>query len=263
MLPTEGEGPVAAGPFAGRLLKFEFRELPLGVLAIKMNDAAIDYVRKYLSGAEFVSLTDLSDREKGTLPKHWIDVLSKRGAERLKETLASWFRFRDVLPGLVDKLGAELQSVELLRHKGTLSLVYEVNYNGKEIFYQSGNPITEKRSNTIERLWPLLPQRVRDFYEFADGWYYLASHSMGLSAFADVFCLADEEWGILDDIGPQPVNLEKTLALFTNGQFGYVCIDLGKANASGLVWWSDRAPKLDQDFWAVVDAWTVIGLEKQ
>ena len=230
-----------------------------------MTDSAIDYIRKYLSGAEFVSLSDLSDQEKGTLPKHWIDVMSKRGAERLKEALASWSRFRDVLPGLVDKLGAELRSVELLRHKGALSLVYGVNYNGREIFYQSGNPNTRKRSNSVEKLWPVLPQRVRDFYEFADGWYYLASHSMGLSASADVFCLADEEWGILDDIGPQPVDLEKTLALFTNGQFGYVCIDLGKPNAaaSGLVWWSDRAPKLDQDFWAVVDAWTVIGLEKQ
>ena len=230
-----------------------------------MTDSAIDYIRQYLPSAEFVSPSDLSDEDRGVLPQQWADLLAKRGAERTKEMLVCWSRFRDVLPDLVDKLTTDLQSVDLLRHKGALSLVYGVNYDGRTIYYQAGNPNTRRRSNTVEKLWPRLPQRVREFYEFSDGWYYLASHSMGMSASADIFCLAAEEWGILDDLGPQPVDLEKTLALFTNGQFGYVCIDLSKAepDQAGLIWWSDKAPKVNQDFWAVIDAWTVIGLEKK
>ena len=85
---------------------------------------------------------------------------------------------------------------------------------------------------------------------------------MGLSPVEDFFFLADEEWGILEDIGKPPVDLEKTLAVYTNGMGGYVCLELQPEKLNCLLWWSSKPPKLDIDFWAVVDSWTVMGFQE-
>jgi hypothetical protein len=43
----------------------------------------------------------------------------------------------------------------------------------------------------------------------------------------------------------------------------YASIDLKSQNKkSGFIWWNAKPPKLDIEFWSVVDEWTKMGIEK-
>ena len=224
----------------------------------------LPYLREYLSDPSLESLSRV-DAGRAELPQAWVDVLSVDGHARLERALSLWDPFAEQLPELIGKLKSSLVSLDLLRYGGEYSLLYGIQGLQRTLYYEAKNPRRRKIKPNVSALWSRLPQSIQDFYSLHDGWYYLASHSMGLSPTEDVFVLSDEDWEVLERIDPPAVDLDKTLALFTNGMSGYVCVDLSKqkTDASALIWWSNKAPKLDLEFWSVVDAWTVIGLESE
>lgn len=225
---------------------------------------ALSYVRDYLPDATIV---DVGAAGTGTvaLPPAWTDMLSIQGAARVQQALAMWARFEADLPELVMKLRDRLVSVDLLRYGSDQhSLLYGVQGKNRTLYYEAKNPLQRRLRANVQAMWGRLPASVRDFYALQDGWFYLASHSMGPSPAAEAFVLSDEDWDILERIEPPPVDRNQSIALFTNGMSGYVCIDVSKPEQqAGLLWWSNKAPKVSLDFWAVVDAWASLGLDEE
>jgi hypothetical protein len=117
-------------------------------------------------------------------------------------------------------------------------------------------------SPAVREAWDRLPANFKEFYNsLHNGWYYLASNSLGPSPTDDFFILDDLEWGILETIGDPGCDLKKLLAVYTNGMGGYVALNIeGKRACGDVLWWKDKPPRLNIDAWAVIDAWTEIGL---
>ena len=208
-----------------------------------MSDA-LAYIHDYLPDATIVdgeAVRGLST----ALPGSWTDVLSERGMSRVQRALAMWERFEEDLPELVAKLRDRLVSVDLLRYSGDQhSLLYGLQGKQRILYYEAKNPLQRRMRPNVASLWERLPSSVQDFYSLQDGWFYLASHSMGPSPAAEAFVLADEDWDILERIESPSVDLNQCVALFTNGMSGYVCIDVSKQEQqAGFIWWSNKAPK--------------------
>lgn len=227
-----------------------------------MNSNLLDYLNDYLTNPGIESLATI-DSDVNTLPESWIRILSVDGQQRVSLVLDEWKKFGDCFFETTPKLESKLVSVELLKHEGNYSLLYEIAGSNRPLYYEAKNPLKKQVNKNIESLWPSLPQSIRDFYEFHNGFFYLASHSLGPSPLEEIFLLSDEEWGILESIPTPPVDLDKTIALFTNGMSGYVCLDMSKSDPvnEAIIWWSNKAPKLDVKFWDIVDAWTAIGMD--
>ncbi|NIA00224.1 SMI1/KNR4 family protein [Massilia sp. CCM 8734] len=226
-----------------------------------MTTELLHYLEKYCASPSIVALSD-SGSGMEALPAEWIDLLSLEGKERISYVIALWERFGEGLSEVTDKLKSSLVSVDLLKEGDTYSLLYGVSAAERILYYQAKNPICRKFNSKICSLWPRVPQSIRDFYAVHDGWFYLASHSMGLLPAEELFVLSDEDWGILDEIGLAPVNLDKTIAFFTNGMSGYVCLDVSppKEECAAMIWWSNKLPKMNLKFWDIIDSWTAIGL---
>jgi hypothetical protein len=228
-----------------------------------VNEHTLEYLRQHLSNPYFVCLGQLEPASIAALPSHWHSALALSGGARVRAVLEQWGRFERELPEVVARLRSSLDSVELVAHDGGSSLIYNMVGNGRSMIYASDNPTVRAPRPTVAGLWSALPASVRVFYEFADGWFFLASRSLGPAAAVDMFVLDEEEWGILDDLPERPqLDLSRAVALFTNGAFGYVCADTSRADveSGGVVWWSDKAPRIGEHLWGIIDAWTALGL---
>lgn len=227
-----------------------------------MSQHLLAYLSRYATNPKIVSLNQF-DFSAIEIPESWVQILSFEGKSRVSRALDYWHGFSNLMPELVSKLSETVLSIELLESNGEYSLLYEVASPNKSLCYEAKNPIARNFSNNISMHWEKLPDNIKRFYDFHDGWFYLASHSMGLSCSKDVFVLSDEDWGVLEEIDTPPIDMDKTISFFTNGTSGYVCLDLTKNNPEleANIWWSNKSPTLDVDFWGVVDAWTTIGIE--
>ena len=229
-----------------------------------MSSETLDHLRQYVQNPRFVGLAQLEASGQASIPEHWRTLLALDGSQRVACVLDQWRQSADRMVETRARLDARLETVELLADDEGLRLLYGIRGNGRMLYYASDSPLARRPGTKVARLWPSLPESVRRFYDFADGWCYLASRSMGPSPCSEMFVLGEEDWGILDDMDEPPkLDLQRVLALFTNGAFAYACADTADPDpkTSGLVWWSDKPPRLRQDFWGVVDTWTALGLD--
>ena len=224
----------------------------------------LDYLRKYVTDPKIITFNKLTDSEKQDLPNSWLEILASESNKRPVIALSYWQNFKAELEQVIDYLESNLISIDLIHHGFGYSLLYGVkSSNGNRILYYEGrNPKSMSMNPTVLDVWKKLPEKLQNFYALHNGWFYLASGSMGLSPVEDFFFLDEEEWGILDEMSECPVNLEDTLALYTNGMGGYVCIEFQEYKLSSLLWWSSKAPKLNLEFWPIVDSWTTMGFEE-
>jgi hypothetical protein len=198
------------------------------------------------------------------VPEWWRRVLLAEGDERIRETLRAWEEYQAQLPAVFGFLSSHLRSVNLLTDKTSVRLLYELQKDGRTMYYAGGNPASKPMSAAVRDAWDKLPADFRRFYDsLHNGWYYLASNSLGPSPTEDFFILDDLEWGILEDIGDPGCDLKDLLAVYTNGMGAYVALSIERRGAYGdVLWWKDKPPRLNIDAWAVMDAWTEIGLNK-
>lgn len=227
-----------------------------------MSNDCIEYLKKYLVAPSIESLPSIG-ADAVALPEKWIDILSVEGIERITRVMGEWTKFERYLPDVVARLRGNLKSVDLLKNAAGYSLLYSIDSDKRILYYEAKNPLCRKMSENVKLLWPQVPESLRNFYDFHDGFYYLASHSNGLSPTEDIRLMADDEWGILDDIPEPPIDMNKSMIFFNNGGSGYVFIDLshpGKEEAA-VLWWSNDKPTYDVNFWSTIDAWTAIGME--
>jgi len=198
------------------------------------------------------------------LPESWLGILSNDKDKRLSVALTYWKDFEVEFEQVVEYLENNLVSVDLIHHGFGYCLLYGVraSNSARILYYEGRNPKSKTINPMVLSVWDRLPEKLKSFYELHNGWFYLASGSMGLSPVEDFFFLDEEDWGVLEEISECPVNLEETLALYTNGMGGYVCIEFEESGLNSLLWWSSKPPKLGLDFWAIVDSWTVMGFEE-
>ncbi len=228
------------------------------------SDSLLSYLKDYVTDPKILSLDQLSQDEKNTLPSSWIDILSCENNERINKALNYWVKFEVEFEQVVEYLRDNIVSINLIHHGFGYCLLYGVTSADKKrvLYYEGRNPKSKSINPVVDSVWKYLPDKFKAFYDdFHNGWYYLASGSMGLSPVEDFFFLDEEDWGILDEIGKSPVDLESTLAVFTNGMGGYVCFEITNNSLFSLIWWSKKPPKLDINFWSIIDSWTVMGFE--
>ena len=227
------------------------------------RDALLHYLEQYVAGPTVLSWDRLSADARSVVPAEWGDILSQRPTDRRQKALDYWSEFAVELTQVHEYLRRKLVSIDLVHHGLGHCLVYGIeSADGSDLlYYESRNPKTQTVKAPVAAIWNKLPARLRRFYEFHNGWYDLTSTSLGPSPVESFFLLDSEDWGILEEIGRPPVDLAKTLAVYTNGMGGYVCLTVGDQPVSSVLWWSNKRPRLDIDFWPVVDEWTVLGLE--
>jgi len=227
-------------------------------------DKALHYVSKYLAEPKILPTLPASAPLMAEVPEWWRRVLLAEGDERIRETLRAWEEHRAQLPTVFEFLSAHLRSVNLLTDKTSVRLLYELQKDGRTMYYAGGNPASKSMSAAVRDVWDKLPTPFKRFYDsLHNGWYYLASNSLGPSPTEDFFILDDLEWGILEDIGDPGCDLKDLLAVYTNGMGAYVALSIERRGAYGdVLWWKDKPPRLNIDAWAVMDAWTEIGMNK-
>jgi hypothetical protein len=116
-------------------------------------------------------------------------------------------------------------------------------------------------SPAVQAIWSKLPPDFTEFYDsLHNGWYYVASVSMGPAPTEGFFFLSDFEWGILDDIGDPGCDLTDLLAVYSNGMGDHVALSVDRRQYGDVLWWKAKPPRLNIDAWAVIDAWTEIGM---
>lgn len=226
------------------------------------TDNLIGYLSKYIADPKLITLDHFSD--KSALPDSWLEILSLKGKERVSKALTYWSHFKEEFEQVVEYLEQNLVSIDLIHSGFGYSLLYGIkSSSGSRILYYEGrNPKTKSINPLVEKVWDLLPESIRNFYdELHNGWFYLASGSMGLSPVEDFFFLDEEDWAIVEELDDLSLDLEEILALYTNGMGGYVCLEFKNDGADCLLWWNSKAPTLNLEFWAVVDSWTAMGFE--
>jgi hypothetical protein len=231
-------------------------------------DQTLSYLSKYLAEPRVLSTLRADDPLMAELPGWWQALLAG-GSDRVRQTLQAWEGHRSQLPQVFDFLAAHLRDVRLLTDKNLVAattsvrLLYELERSDRTLYYAGGNPIQKTMTASVREAWDKLPTDFKRFYDVLhNGWYYLASNSMGPSPVEDFFVLDDLEWGILEDIDDPGFDLKDLLAVYTNGMGAYVALSVDRRAYGDVLWWKDKPPRMNIDALAIIDAWTQIGLSK-
>lgn len=201
------------------------------------------------------------------IPSSWVDILGENDKKKkISILLDSWSK--NIFPCLQNTimyLREYLDDVELIFYNENYSLLYTIlNSNGEALYYEGRVPGKSGITDKLLLSWPVLPSSIRTFYEHLhNGFYYYASESMGLLPLEDVVVFEDEDWGILDDLtDPLQIHLPTTFGFFASGMGGYVALDSADCDeGKSTLWFTNRQPKYNVNFWDVVDEWIVIGMQ--
>lgn len=232
-------------------------------------DKVLEYVSQFVAKPRILPTLRADDPLMSGLPEWWRGVLRADGGDRIRLTLQAWEAYRDRLPTVCDFLAAHLRSVNLLTDKNLVTnttsvrLLYALERTDRTVYYTGGNPVQKSMTPRVRAAWDKLPADFRQFYDsLHNGWYHLASNSMGPSPAEDFSFLDEWEWGILEDIGDPGCDLNDLLAVYSNGMGDHVALSIERRAYGDVLWWKAKPPRLNIDAWGVIDAWTEIGLSK-
>lgn len=224
-----------------------------------MFDDDLDYLRRFDRGIRLIQPQEASQ----PIPQSWQQIFAigdpvrrVRGALSLWEQVAS-----DTMPRTLGFMQERCVDVRLCESgKRTAMLYCWVNDVGRNCYYAGGNPLDIKRDTRFINLWRTLPEGLFDFYaRLHNGFYYFPSESNGPAPLAQIFWLSQLQWGILDQLEePVEINLETSLALFSNGGGGYIAYDYERHLTA--TWWADDQPTYHSSFWQLMDVWTSLSM---
>lgn len=232
-------------------------------------DESLKYLSNYLAEPS-VSINIGHSDMLAEVPEWWQRVLVVNDNDRVRLTINEWKLYQKQLPSTFEFISKHLRNVMFLTDKNLFTgainsrLLYQMEVDGRMIYYAGGNPLNKKMHENVNAAWNKLPSDFTQFYDsFHNGWYYVASNSLGPSPTEDFFILDDLEWGILEEIDNPGCDLKDLLAVYTNGMGGYVALSVERNTTYGnVLWWKDKPPRLSIDAWSVIDTWTQIGLSK-
>ncbi len=228
----------------------------------------LKFLREYFSdNVKLIPSIEIFNINNETLPSLWVELFSEKNVEkRIDFILSIWKKYvAEELRNTISYLSEHLEEVELMMVDGRYSTLYTIKTDsGKTIFYEGRNPNDLFNNEVLKDSWSEIPSSIRTFYaNVHNGFYYYASRSMGLVPLENVTYFDDDEWGIIEELEePLQINLETTFGFFKSGMGGYVAIDTNNCvNDNATLWWTNKEPRYNINFWDVVDEWIVIGFE--
>ncbi|MDG5471397.1 SMI1/KNR4 family protein [Jeotgalibacillus sp. ET6] len=227
----------------------------------------LGFLRKYNRNAQLISCHEIHQLECGKIPNSWYELFQEENAARRVEMILSFWKERVgvELRNTISYLSRHLEEVELMDINGRYSILYTIKTDDGEIrYYEGGNPKDEFNNKELEKSWGKFPSTIRNFYQTVhNGFYYYSSQSMGLVPLEDVTFFDDDEWGIIEELEePLQIDLQTTFGFFKSGMGGYVAVDYKNFNNdNATLWWTNKEPRYNLDFWDIVDEWIVIGFE--
>jgi hypothetical protein len=129
------------------------------------------------------------------------------------------------------------------------------------VFYREGRNPNEKKIFPLAReVFSKFPANLASFYNtFHNGWIEPQSGAVGFLPVERMVVLAFDYWDNLEKYTAN-INAKNFVQLFTSGGGGYLYLDVESKDGKGLIWWSDKEPRFDINFWDFIDEWIVIGM---
>lgn len=223
----------------------------------------LDYLKRYVRDVRLIEADTLATEDMERLPASWLGLLQLNARERVEATLALWRPFEIALSLTYAYLGEHLLAVDVIHSFRGYSLLYTIRaQTGAVMYYEGLAPGSTKAADArVSTLLAQCPEPLELLYHtLHDGFYYFASCSMGTRPLENVFVMDIHDWGILEG-KRSPIDLSRSLAVFNNGMGGYICLELIEPSPVAHVWFSNRAPKLNVEFWPTLDTWIVLGFE--
>lgn len=231
----------------------------------EVDETKLLYLRTHHKDVEIINSNIPKIKD---IPNEWKDVLQSQDQKIRKQKLLSMWKIcaGDSLRNTIAFLEDNLLCIDLIFYCGKYALLYTIkNARGEHSYYEGGNPKAFPSNKTLNSCWNRVPNSIKLFYQkLHDGFFYYASGAMGLVGENDVVRLADEDWGIIDDLSLEPpYDLASSFAFFATGAGGYCVIDTAKSDCENdsFLWFSASRPKYHINFWDVVDEWILIGMD--
>jgi len=198
------------------------------------------------------------------VPGWWRDIVGMGRFVRVSAAISQWESIvGKEMSNTISYLRLCLKDVEIMRVGSSYYLLYSIKSRmGEMVYFVGGNPNCAKPNASVQKNWTHVPQSVKSFYELHDGFFDFES-AVGFDPLAEVICLGDEDWGIIEQLDLDvPLNMSASLGFFSNRSGGYLVIDTSNsANNNATIWWAVDEPTYDQVFWDVADEWTMIFFE--
>lgn len=204
---------------------------------------------------DFEIITSVDDHTD--MPDAWRKIISANNLSDKKSILNTyWSPFADKLAKTLSLINHHLEDAVVIKENGEYRLVYLINIDDFVSVYVGHLPTTG--APFLDEM----PDDIAAYYKTVhNGWYEKISGGLGFLPLEDIERLSDKEWGILEDISAPDFDLDKVFYVFHNAGTGYLCINATDPdNPEYLIFWSDKAPKVDIGFWSFLDSWIEIGL---
>ena len=221
----------------------------------------LEFLSRYRQDVHPVSVSDV----RLQLPVEWADAFEADDfTARKQSVIGIWKKYcGKELSNTISYISDNLVDINLLSTSHGISALYELKRMDGGVDYYEGLVCREDYDKAFDK-WNCLPKSLRNFYENVhNGFYYYASMNMGILPIEQVFCLADYDWGIIEDLGLEiPFNMDTAYSFFASGGGGYVVLDTSEPESENCtVWFADDKPLYNKNFWDFVDEWIVIGFE--
>ena len=236
-------------------------------VSMSSMETKLEFLRKYKRYVQITSTDEIKRIEQNKIPKSWYGLFSEENMDKkINFLLEIWKGHVGVeLRNTISYLSDHLEAVQLMESSGRYSILYTIKTDsGETQFYEGGNPKEAFNNFILEESWSKLPLSIRTFYQDVhNGFYFYASQAMGLVPLKDVTYFDDDEWGIIEELEELlQINLKTTFGFFKSGMGGYVAIDYTNCNDdNATLWWTNKQPRYNVNFWDIVDEWIVIGFE--
>lgn len=220
----------------------------------------LDFLREYRNELSIVSYEDAAMQ----LPNVWKAVFNEKDrSERVSKTVALWEKICGIdMKSTISFMKNNLISVELVRSSIGLSVIYEMKMADDSIDYYEGR-IPLKNYGSKNSFWNGLPRSIRSFYaKLHNGFYYYPTGTMGLIPIESVHRMDEFSWDVIKKLDFTPeFTFDTSYIIFESGMSGYIVIDVSEPTAANtIVWYTDKLPIYNKNFWDVADEWTSIGL---
>jgi len=233
-------------------------------------ESKLEFLKEYNEDVEIILFDDVKKIDSRLIPKEWHELFGEKySRKRIDFILNVWSKHVGMeLSNTIAYLSEHLVNVQLIKKNDKYSILYTLSPSNEdsdeEEYYEGGNPLDMFNNEVLKESWDKIPGSVRTFYEKVhNGFFYYASQAMGLVDLDSVTFFDDDEWGIIEELKePLQINLKTTFGFFKSGMGGYVAIDYNNCkNNNAILWWANKQPKYNVNFWDIVDEWIVIGFQ--
>lgn len=230
----------------------------------------LPFLKEYSEDIEIISYEDMKKIDYALIPKEWHELFREENSrKRIEIVLSVWSRYVGMeLRNTIAYLSDHLVNVELIKKNNKYSILYTLSPSGidlgEEEYYEGGNPLDMFNNKELEKIWDKVPKSVRRFYEAVhNGFFYYPSEAMGLVPLEAVTFFDEDEWGIIDELDETiQIDLKTTFGFFKSGMGGCVAIDYNNCeNENAVVWWVNKQPRYNVNFWDIVDEWITLGFQ--